>query len=77
MSKDYLKMAKVDFWSTFGAAPSVFPPDVEYTIFDPLKLLPEDSYRNKFLTTMGLPFGSRTKFFFQILNDDSPAGNCS
>ena len=71
------KMAHVDFWSTFGSAPSVFPPDVEYAIFDPWKLLPEDSYRSKFLITMGLPFGSKTKFFFQILNDESPAGNCS
>ena len=75
MYKPCLTMAVNDFWRKFGSAPSVFPSDVEYAIFDPCTLLPEDSFRNKFLKTMGLPFGLKTKFFFQILNDECPAGN--
>jgi hypothetical protein len=54
----------------------VFPSEEEYTTWNPSMLLPETPFRAKFLTTMGLPFTDRPKFFFQILDDTVPAGKC-
>jgi hypothetical protein len=61
-------------WSQFSSGPSVFSPNILYTTFDPTQLLPETPFRNKFLSTMALPFERQAKFFFQILNEQSPSG---
>ena len=64
------------YWDRHASRAQVFPSEEEYTTWNPSMLLPETPFRAKFLTTMGLPFTDRPKFFFQILDDSVPAGKC-
>lgn len=69
-----------EYWA--NRRPSIFTPPESYLTenLDQTKLMPETSYRNKFLIAMDLVVHESSPgpfVFIQVLNDNSPEGKCN